>query len=730
MTKPILVALAATLLTSVADPARADVFNRVASFHVVDNLPAGADPKAETAAEIIAATADGLTLVYTDSPGKRLGFIDITTPAAPKAAGTLALTGEPTSVAVLGSTAFVALNTSPSFTAPSGDLVTVDIATKAVTATCALGGQPDSIAVNAAGTWIAIAIENERDEKVNDGAIPQMPAGFLAVLPVKNGAVDCAGLKRVDMTGLAAVAGDDPEPEFVDINARDEAVVTLQENNHIAIVDLATAKVTAHFSAGTVDLKAIDVKRDGVIDLSGEKAGVPREPDAVKWIDTDRFITADEGDYKGGSRGYTIFDRTGKVLHSPGNELDHLAVRLGHYPEKRNSKGVEPEGVAAATYGADKLLFVAAERSSLVSVYQDTGAAPRFLQALPGGVGPEGLLALPARGLFVTASEADNREDGGIGSVVTVYARGPGAAAYPTIVSANDASGLPIAWGALSGLAGHPTASGQLYAVTDSFYSQGRILTIDATKSPATITGAITVTKDGKPMENLDLEGVAVAADGGFWLASEGNPEREKNKTNSTLVKTDAKGVVERVIELPEGLRANATRFGFEGVAVTGQGDAERVWIAVQREWKDDPKGQVRLIAIDPKTGAFGQARYPLEPKGEGWIGLSDLTSVPGGFIVLERDNLIGPKAKVKILTRVSLDGVTPAALDAADAPVVKKTVIKDLMPLLKAANGYVLDKPEGFTLDATGTAYLVTDNDGIDGSSGETQFFNLGKLP
>lgn len=728
MTKPILLAVAATLLASVADPARADMFNRVASFHVVDNLLAGADPKASTAAEIIAATGDGMMLVYSDSPGKRLGFIDLATPAMPKPAGTLALNGEPTSVVVAGTTAFVGVNTSPSFTAPSGDLVTVDVATKAVTATCALGGQPDSVAINAAGTILAIAIENERDEKLNDGALPQMPAGFLAILPVKSGVVDCAGLKKVEFTGLAAVGADDPEPEFVDINGRDEAVVTLQENNHIAIIDLATAKVVAHFSAGAVDLKAIDVKRDGVIDLSGEKAGVPREPDAVKWLDNDRFVTADEGDYKGGSRGYTIFDRTGKVLHTSGHELDHLAVRLGHYPEKRNSKGVEPEGMAAGTYGADKLIFVASERSSLVAVYQDTSATPRFLQALPGGVGPEGLLAIPARGLFVTASEADNREDGGIGSVVTVYQRGAGAAAYPTIVSGNDANGLPIAWGALSGLAGHPTNPGQLYAVTDSFYAQGRILTIDTKTSPVTITGAIVVTKDGKPMENLDLEGVAVAADGGFWLASEGNPEREKNKTNSTLIKTDAKGVVERVIELPANLIANATRFGFEGVAVTGQGDAERVWIAVQREWKDDPKGQARLLSFDPKTGAFGQARYPLEPKGEGWIGLSDLTSVPGGFVVLERDNLIGPKAKVKILTRVALDGVVPAAVDAAEAPVVKKTVVKDLLPLLKAPNGYVLDKPEGFTIDAAGDAYLVTDNDGIDGSSGETQFFKLGK--
>ena len=31
--------------------------------------------------------------------------------------------------------------------------------------------------------------------------------------------------------------------------------------------------------------------------------------------------------------------------------------------------------------------------------------------------------------------------------------------------------------------------------------------------------------------------------------------------------------------------------------------------------------------------------------------------------------------------------------------------------------------------MDAEGTAFMVTDNDGVDDSSGETLFFNLGKL-
>jgi hypothetical protein len=47
----------------------------------------------------------------------------------------------------------------------------------------------------------------------------------------------------------------------------------------------------------------------------------------------------------------------------------------------------------------------------------------------------------------------------------------------------------------------------------------------------------------------------------------------------------------------------------------------------------------------------------------------------------------------------------------------------------MQARNGYVLDKLEGFAVAKNGKAYAVTDNDGVDDSSGETQFFRLGQF-
>lgn len=719
--------LAAALLAGTALSANAEpVFNRIASFPVYQNLAADKQGS-ETVAEIIAASEDGNLLVYTDSPQQGLGFVDITDPAAPKAGGFLDLGGEPTSVKVAGGSAFVGVVTSESFVAPSGHLATVDLAGRTVTATCDLGGQPDAVAFSPAKDFLAVAIENERDEDVNDAAIPQMPAGFLVIVPVANGVADCAALKKVELTGLAEIAPEDPEPEFVSVNGQGKIVVTLQENNHIVIVDGATGTVETHFSAGTVDLAGIDVEKDGKIDLSGSMTGVPREPDSVIWVDDTRFVTANEGDWKGGSRGFTIFNADGSVSYESGASFEHEIVSLGHYPDKRNKKGVEPEGAEVGTFGDDRLIFVASERGSLVGVYRDTGAEPELLQMLPAGIGPEGLLALPARDLLVVANETDLVEDGGVRTHVTLFARAEGEPAYPTIRSANVAGTAPIAWGALSGLAADPAETGKLYAVTDSFYSAApRILTIDATQKPALITAETLVTRDGAAAEKLDLEGIAPDGQGGFWLASEGDAKKE---VPHALLRVDAAGAVVEEIALPAELAEHQDRFGYEGVTVVGEGDAATVWLAVQREWKDDPKGMVKLLAYTPATKSWGAVHYPLDAGDKGWVGLSEITSIGNGqVIIIERDNQIGDAAKIKKLYRVDLSAVTPAAL-GGELPVVAKTLERDLMPDLAAFNGYILDKVEGFTVDAAGNAFFVTDNDGIDDSNGETLFVGIGKL-
>ncbi|MCF3639461.1 esterase-like activity of phytase family protein [Rhizobium sp. TRM95111] len=725
-TRSLTAALAAVLAASVSTTAHADpVFNRIASFAVADNLPSGTDAKTPTSSEIIAASEDGNVLVYSDSPLKAIGFIDITDAKVPKAGGSVSFDGEPTSVTIAGGKALVAVNTSESFTKPSGVLVQVDVASKAIDATCDIGGQPDSIALNKDKTIAAIAIENERDEDVNDGEIPQMPAGDLVILSLKDGVVDCGSLKHVTLTGLADVAGDDPEPEFVSFNSQDEIALTMQENNHIVIVDGKTGGVKAHFSAGSTSLEGIDTKKDGALKFTGDLKDVPREPDAVKWLDDNRLVIANEGDYKGGSRGFTILDTTGKVLYENGSAFEREIAKIGHYPDKRNKKGVEPEGMEAAKFGDDNLFFVLAERASVVGVYKDTGAEPQLLQLLPSGVGPEGAVAIPSRNLFVTANETDLVEDGGARSHIMIYERAEGEAAYPQIVS-SEKDGELIGFGALSGLAASKDQPGTLYAVNDSVYAaQPTIFTIDASQKPAKITDALRVTRDGAPAQKLDLEGVALDGEGGYWLASEGNTDK---LYSHAILHVDAKGEIKQEIAIPAELRAGEKRFGFEGITTVGEGDDMTLWMAVQREWGDDEKGFVKLVSYKPSSEEWGAVRYPLEPKGDGWVGLSEITANGDYAYIVERDNLIGQAAKLKKIYRVALADLKPAAL-GGDLPVVKKEEVRDLVPDLKATGGYVVDKVEGFTIDAAGNGYVVTDNDGVDDSSGETLFFGIGPM-
>ena len=111
-------------------------FNRIAAFETTRNMSAGEDLNRETSAEIIAATEDGMTLVYTDSPLGVVGLIDITDPKQPIPLGNVTIDGEPTAVAIHGNTAFVGVNTSESYTSPSGHIAILDVKAQKILQKC------------------------------------------------------------------------------------------------------------------------------------------------------------------------------------------------------------------------------------------------------------------------------------------------------------------------------------------------------------------------------------------------------------------------------------------------------------------------------------------------------------------------------------------------------------------------------------------------------------------
>lgn len=717
--------LVALVLLVSAAPAGASAPSRFQRF---DTMPVFRNSSAaeHTAAEIAAATADGELVVYTDSPGRRIGFVKAGREFTPD--GVLPMPGEPTSVDIVGRLALVAVDTSKSYTEPSGVLVVVDLGSRQVVATHELGGQPDSIDISADGRYAAIAVENERDEDVNGGALPQAPAGYLTIVDLVGGGPASWQLREVELTGIAQVAPADPEPEYVSINGRGQVAVTLQENNHIAIVDLRSGRIVRHFSAGTATVARTDTKDDGRFEPT-ETITAAREPDAVAWLDDRTLGTADEGDYLGGSRTWTVFDAgSGEVVFSSGNDLQRIAVEQGQYPDGRSdNKGVEPEGLAVATFGRDRYAFVGMERANLVAVYDVSDPRrPRFLQALPTGVGPEGLLPIPATGTLVVAAEEDAAGDG-IRSSLSGYRL----THKPLALSLQRNQGTPsivsdgIGFGALSGLSGIPGNHRDVVAVTDSAYSPTRILTVDTVAAPAKVRAELTLTKDGKPV-GYDGEGIA-ARKSGYWIAVEGDGKQKPN----LLVEVAANGAVTKEVPLPEVIAKTATGNGFEGVTAIGSGRSEQVWLAVQREWKADRLGQATLARYTPATGEWAFAAYPLDaPQAGAWIGLSEITALNDRtLLVLERDNQRGDAARTKKVYRVDITGVTPVAA-GAEKPLVAKKQAEDLIPALQAGGATTHDKPEGLAVIGTWPLQRlvgVVDNDGLDDAPGESVFLRLG---
>ena len=376
-------------------------------------------------AEIAAVTPDGNTVLYTDSELEEVGFVDIRNPTSPRQLGSFATNGQPTSVAITpdGRHALICVR-------DPNKLIVLDLQTRTSVRVLDLGGQPDSITISPNGIYAAIAIENERpDERV---LLPVSPAGFVTIVDIGrrigqpvNGTV--AGfplpvaqwkLRDISMTNVPNRFPTDPEPEYVAINRFDQLAVTLQENNFIVIIDLASGTIRSAFSAGTTTNLA-DLKNDRRISFTDTLLNARLEPDAIAWTLQGQLVTANEGDYNldlprgsfSGGRNFTVFSSNGPLLFDCGASLELAAVAQNLYPDNRsNNKGVEPEGAAVAFYGFKQYGFIGAERGNFVGVYDfNNPRAPRLLQLLPTGTGsrPEGLLPIPQRDLFISANEGN-----------------------------------------------------------------------------------------------------------------------------------------------------------------------------------------------------------------------------------------------------------------------------------------------------------------------------------
>jgi hypothetical protein len=397
-------------------------------------------------AEIIQAAANGMYLVHTNSKRNSIDVVDLTDPANARTAASLDMPGEPTSIGVSpdGEWAMAVIYASQSVAGKKpvdprlpGVLALIDLrdpANASVTKLMGIGHHPDSIAVTKSGDELLaiIAIENEPlivvDGKVVDDDAPgnindisnKGSVQILAINPnqpnrhsITTLPFDEALLRNALMLNV-----NDPQPEYVALSpGKHLAAVSLQENNGIVIVDPVASEIVGAFSLGTVAERPADLLDDKQVKLTQsypsdarkEPLAGTRFPDAISFTpDGQYLLSADEGELPlTGGRGFSIWSLSGEFVWDDGGEIERRANELGLYPDNRSDvRGIEVEGITAARFGTRDYAFAVSERGSFVVIYDVTNPlAPKFVQILPTGKGPESVVAIPERNLLVVAAE-------------------------------------------------------------------------------------------------------------------------------------------------------------------------------------------------------------------------------------------------------------------------------------------------------------------------------------
>ena len=290
------------------------------------------------ASEITAFDSQSKRLFVVNGTNGTLDVVDLSDPAAPKAIQSITTAsfggGVFNSVAVYDGLMAVAVEASPK-TSP-GKVAFYDAATLNLLHTLTVGAQPDMLTFSPDGKFVITANEGEPNSY---GAADSVdPEGSISVITVNRGGtptVATADFKAyigqeatlrsqgIRIFGPGANAAQDLEPEYVAVTEDSKlAYVTLQENNAVAIVDLATAKVTSIKSLGFKDHSVPGMGMDASDEDGGTNtnSGTPAikittvpvkgmyQPDAIaSYIANGQtyFITANEGEARADWPGYS-----------------------------------------------------------------------------------------------------------------------------------------------------------------------------------------------------------------------------------------------------------------------------------------------------------------------------------------------------------------------------------------------------------------------------------------
>ena len=244
----------------------------------------------------------------------------------------------------------------------------------------------------------------------------------------------------------------------------------------------------------------------------------------------------------------------------------------------------------------------------------------------------------------------------------------------------------------------------------------------------------------------IDSEGLALAADGTFWVSDEYGPHIVHfDATGRTIERINPFGTGTGGRTIPAVFAFRRANRGMEGLAITPDGST---LVGAMQNPLDNPTAAIgrlsnanRILSFNIASGATKTFVYEVDAVGNFVCEIQALTATT--FLVIERDaNFQGgnPAAVSKRVYKIDISGatdvsdptnatngklfggkaleaLTPAERSAAAIVPVTKTLVYDL---LTRVGGYPHDKLEGVTL--IGSDMLVVSNDDdfgiVDGGS------------
>lgn len=256
----------------------------------------------------------------------------------------LAAYGTPTSVAVANG--YMAVAIPAAVEQDPGSVLLINLTTYAIDNTITVGALPDMVTFSPDGNYVVVANEGEpSDDYTVD------PDGTISVIDISGGiagaTVATANFDAYTVASLPAGArvfgngttdvSADMEPEYVAVNgASTTAYVVCQENNAIAVVDLASATVTNILGLGYKDYGAVENYIDASDDdnIIGNFQYWPNvygmyQPDAIEIANiggTEYIVTANEGDARDYA-GYSEEDRVADVTLDPTSFPNAAAIQ-------------------------------------------------------------------------------------------------------------------------------------------------------------------------------------------------------------------------------------------------------------------------------------------------------------------------------------------------------------------------------------------------------------------